>query len=105
MARLTASRESSIVRAILKALNQVPGVVARKRWGTALGVAGDPDIYGAIAGRHFEMEVKRPGNEPTPLQWTRLATWRRAGAIAGVVHNAREALELIEQWRDPHGPT
>jgi hypothetical protein len=95
MARPAPARESSLVRAIVKALRQIPGLVVRKRWGTALGTAGDPDLYGVVAGRHFELEVKRPGNIPTPLQTARLKEWRCAGAIAGVVHNAHEALELL----------
>ena len=42
------------------AFRERPGVVVRKRHGTAMGVAGDPDLYGSIHGRHFEIEVKRP---------------------------------------------
>jgi len=95
VARFSTPRESTIVRAILKALGQVPGLVARKRWGTALGKAGDPDLYGSFNGKHFELEVKRPGEEPTPLQWARLAEWQEAGATIGVVHNRAEALEAL----------
>jgi hypothetical protein len=91
MARITGGRESALVRTILHALEKVPGICVRKRHGTAMGKAGDPDISGCLEGQHFELEVKRPGNEPTPLQWARLAEWHAAGARIGVVHNAREA--------------
>jgi hypothetical protein len=43
-----ASRESSLVSEIIRALRSMPGVVVRKRHSSAWGVAGDPDLYGAI---------------------------------------------------------
>lgn len=95
MARIPSGRETALVRSILRALEKAPGVAVRKRHGTAMGKAGDPDLSGCLNGRHFELEVKRPGNEPTPLQLVRLAEWQRAGALVGVVHNAREALACL----------
>ncbi len=89
------SRESSIVAAILRALRGLPGVVARKRHGTAMGVTGDPDLYGSIRGRHFEIEVKRPRNAPTELQLARLRDWERSGALVGVARNVEEALAIV----------
>ena len=60
-------------------LKKRPCVVVRKRHGTAMGVAGDPDLYGTVGGRHFEIEVKRP-NDPssqlTKLQTQRLQEWK-----------------------------
>ena len=44
--------EKHVVARIMKALRQQRGVVVRKRHGTAMGVAGDPDLYGSIRGRH-----------------------------------------------------
>ncbi|MBI1955898.1 MAG: hypothetical protein HYS38_05845 [Acidobacteria bacterium] len=73
----------------------IPGCVVRKRHGTAWGVSGDPDLYGSINGHHFEIEVKRRGQEPTPLQHARLAEWRRGGALVGVAHSVEEALAII----------
>jgi hypothetical protein len=95
MAHTTGGRESSLVRTILRELEKVPGLMVRKRHGTAMGKAGDPDLSGCLEGRHFELEVKRPGNEPTPLQWARLAQWHASGALIGVVHNAKEALACL----------
>lgn len=96
MARTKGGRESALVRQILRELEKTPGVAVRKRHGTAMGKAGDPDLSGCYRGRHFELEVKRPGNEPTPLQWARLEEWRQAGALTGVVHNANEARACLE---------
>jgi hypothetical protein len=87
--------EKQIVDSIVKYLRTVPGCAVRKRHGTAFGVAGDPDLYGTINGRHFELEVKREGNPPSPLQERRLEEWRAAGAVTGVVHSVQEARDAL----------
>jgi hypothetical protein len=84
----------------MAALGRIPGCVIRKRHGSSWGVAGDPDLYGSIRGRHFEVEIKRPGEDPTPLQQARLAQWRASGAIAGVAHEVGEALALLGVKRE-----
>ena len=90
--------EKAVVARIMKTLRNNPQVVVRKRHGTAMGVAGDPDLYGTIRGRHFEIEVKRP-NDPssvlTELQTRRLLEWKVAGAIAGVARSVDEALVIL----------
>lgn len=88
--------ERAIVKAILTYLNSLPDCLARKRWGGGMGVAGDPDIDACLCGRSVQLEVKRPGEVPTPLQVKRLEEWRRAGALVGVVHSVGEARELVE---------
>lgn len=89
--------EKAIVKAILAYLNGLPGCVARKRWGVGYGVAGDPDITGCIRGRHFEFEVKRPGQGPTALQARRLEEWRRAGAVVAVVESLAQVRALLAE--------
>ncbi len=89
--------EKQIVDSIVKYLRAVPGCIVRKRHGTAFGVAGDPDLYGTLCGRHFELEVKRPGNQPTVLQEKRMEEWRIGGAIVGVVHSLQEAREVLAE--------
>lgn len=91
--------EKSQVYGIMAALRKVPGVVVRKRFGTAMGVAGDPDLYGSFRGKHFEIEVKRP-NDPraqlTRLQAERGREWRIDGnALWGVAHSLEEALAIL----------
>jgi hypothetical protein len=87
-------REKAIVKSIQARLKTFAHCVCRKRH-VAMGVGGDPDLYGVLDGRHFEIEVKRPGQSPTPLQEQRLAAWRAAGALAGVAHSVDEALEVL----------
>jgi hypothetical protein len=100
------ARESSIVAAILKTLNSLPGCLARKRHGTPYAVAGDPDITGCCDGQHFELEVKRPGKRPTKLQERRLEEWRCAGATVAVVTSPSEAVRALLRGPQPvpHAP-
>lgn len=89
--------EKYVVSRIVRALKDRPGVVIRKRHGTAMGVAGDPDLYGSIGGRHFEIEVKRPdgASQPTELQCQRLREWGQSGAITGVARSVEDALRIL----------
>ena len=94
------TNESSIVKAILRYLNSLPGCLARKRWGGGMGVAGDPDIDACLQGCSLQLEVKRPGEKPTKLQIKRLEQWREAGAIVGVVTSVAEVKMLLDGERD-----
>ncbi len=93
------TKESAIVKAILKYLNSLPSCLARKRWGGGMGVAGEPDIDACLCGRSLQLEVKRPGEQPTPLQRKRLGEWRQAGAIVGVVTSVADVRALLEGER------
>ena len=96
--------EKAVVGRITAALKRLPGVVVRKRHGTVMGLAGDPDLYGSINGRHFEIEVKRP-NDPssqlTKLQTERVMEWKIAGAITGVARSTDDALGILGLKRPP----
>ena len=101
--RRMAALEKNIVGRIMAALRKHPHIVVRKRHGTAMGVAGDPDLYGTINGRHFEIEVKRPGEQLTEIQTRRLLEWKLAGATTGVAHSADEALAIVglrREWQE-----
>ena len=87
--------ESSVVKSILKWLNDQPECYAVKTRGDNRQ-AGWPDIIGSWQGRFFAFEVKRPGsNKVTALQQATLAKWQRAGAITGVVHSVDEVKKLL----------
>ena len=90
------AKESSLKRSVLSFLVRCyPSAVVRKRHGTVFTVAGDPDVFFLLDGRHFEVELKKPGESPTPLQAYRLQQWSAAGAITGCVHSVQELAELI----------
>ena len=79
---------------------------ARKVHGSRFQQAGEPDIDAAINGRAVKVEVKMPGEVPTPIQYAAMRRWERAGALAGWCTSTRE-LELLlghledPQWRNP----
>lgn len=91
--------EKAIVSRIMATLKKVPGLVVRKRHGTVMGVAGDPDLYGSYRGKHFEIEVKRPfdsKSQLTKLQAERQEEWRiNGGAVVGVARSTEEALAIL----------
>jgi hypothetical protein len=62
-----------------------------------MGVAGDPDIDACVRGRSVQLEVKRPGERPTPLQFKRIEEWRRAGAVAAVVNSVEDVRRLLQE--------
>ena len=87
--------ERAIAKAILAYLNGLPNCLARKRWGGGMGVTGEPDIDACICGRSLQLEVKRPGENPTQLQVRRLEEWRKAGAVVGVVMSVDDTRSLL----------
>ena len=98
MSRRNIPLEASVVAKILAKLKTYPNIVVRKRHGTAMGKAGDPDLYGILDGQHFEIEVKRPGDpssQLTALQVVRLEEWKGGGAITGVARTVLEALAIL----------
>src|SRR5262252_1887154 len=88
--------ERGLLRAVSVRLDTVEGLVWRKRHGSAFQVAGDPDVYFLWRGRHVEIELKRPGEEPTALQLHRLAEWKKGGAVTAVVHTIHELEVLLK---------
>ena len=67
---------------------------------------GLPDIIGQLRdGRFFAMEVKRPGEKPTPEQAEVLALVAEAGGVSGVVRNWSEARKLLIENAPPTART
>jgi len=57
--------------------------------------AGEPDIDACIMGLTLKVEVKLPGNVPTPRQEAVIRKWRDAGAVAGWAHSLEHLDVLI----------
>lgn len=87
-------QESSIVTSIMKELRK-HGAMVIKIHGDPYMPGGTPDLIGCAFGRCFVLEVKRPGEKPRALQVQQLEKWRKAGAVAGVVTNVKEAMHLV----------
>jgi hypothetical protein len=107
--------EREIQAAVRRAVGALPDVVLWRNtvgktteWSgsaprhIAYGLApGSADLVGILApaGRFVALEIKRPGERPTPEQETWLALVRKTGGFAAVVHSAGEALSAIERAR------
>jgi hypothetical protein len=94
------SFERSIVDSIRKAIcneaeRRGQRVKVEKRHGSQFTRTGEPDLFGCLDGKHFEIEVKRPGQRPEDIQFVRLKEWAAAGAISGWATNKREALAIL----------
>jgi len=63
------------------------------------GVMGIPDYYGHYKGRFFEIEAKRPGEEPTALQGHQLNATSITGAASFAV-DSEESMDAVEAWMD-----
>jgi hypothetical protein len=81
---LESSLKASTARKLKALRAQDNTLVYRKRHGSPMSIAGDPDFYGLWHGLHFELELKAPSQHPSPLQLQRHAEWARAGAFLGV---------------------
>ena len=90
----TASKESTIVTSILKALRE-RGAFAEKMHGGVYQRRGLPDIFGCLRGKAFGIEVKRPGQKTTPLQIEVLRGMGEAGAIVGIAYSVKDALDIL----------
>lgn len=87
--------EKSIVNAILRYLNGLDRCYAHKVHGGAYGVAGQPDIDACLNGRALKIEVKRPGQDATPIQRVCIDRWRAAGAVSFVAHSVDEVKDQL----------
>lgn len=90
-------RENTIVEGIIKYIRKLPRAHAEKVHGNSFS-SGQPDIDAVIAGKSVKLEVKRPGEDATPLQKRRLEQWAKAGAVTGVVHSTGEVEKILKDF-------
>lgn len=86
-------KESAIQNKIIKYLES-RGAVVNKTIG--MSKAGWPDIIGSYKGRFIGLEVKRPGQKPTPLQEFKLNELESTGAYVCVAFSVDDAQSLID---------
>ena len=91
--------EAKIVAKILKRLNEVGYAI--KFHGSAMSKGGEPDILACVMGRMVRVEVKVPGNKPTPRQYHQLRQWEKAGALSGWATSVEEVDALLGHLDDP----
>lgn len=60
-------------------------------------MSGLPDIIGCYRGRFIAVEVKMPGNKPSPVQERVIQKIWDAGGSALVAHSVEEALKVLSE--------
>jgi hypothetical protein len=90
--------ESTRKQAIIRYLNAVPGCRVDIRSQTGFGKKGGADLLGCINGRHFELEVKQPGQKPTILQQKWLDDWMECGAVVGRVEDVESTRAIFRKF-------
>ena len=97
--------EGKITDRCIKYLRSLPTGHARKVHQSRF-TGGEPDVDGCVDGRTVKVEVKVPGNKPTPRQLAVMRQWERAGALVGWVTSVDELRDLLvhlnrRDWRNP----
>lgn len=96
----TSGPEAKVVAAILKEIRDLGGW-AIKTHGSMFGAGGEPDVSACIRGRMVQIEVKQPGEHPTPRQYEALRRWEAAGALAGWADSVEMFWDLLVHVNDP----
>ena len=73
--------QNKILAILKEAAKTYPMYFEKRQAGGYVYRAGLPDIWGLVNGRHFEVEVKAPGENPGPLQLQKEKVFRSAGAL------------------------
>jgi len=94
MAQRKKPLEKTITNNIIRYLNSLPACYARKVHSSRYA-SGFPDVICVREGIAIFIEVKRPGNRPTPLQLSELERWREAGAITLVAYSVDDVKDIM----------
>lgn len=86
--------ERAIVAAIIRYLRAQSAYVIKVHGGP-FGTRGEADIHACMSGRFIAIEVKRPGQKPTPLQLARLAQIAAAGGLAFVATSVADVAQML----------
>jgi hypothetical protein len=97
--------EATLNKNAVAALNKLPGVFVKKRWGGP-GQKGQVDITGIVVVRGFgvriELEGKLPGERPTKIQQHWLDKWWQYHALTGVYHSVDQAVAIVQEYINQH---
>lgn len=92
--------EAHLVQRVLDHLRSIEGAWARKVHGSRFQDAGEPDIDACVDGRAVKIELKMPGQEPTPVQYGSMRRWESSGALAGWATSLSEVDDLLSHVSD-----
>ncbi len=86
--------ESQITRAIRDTLKLL-GIFNWKAWQGPMSTPGVPDILGVWQGRMLGIEVKKPGNKPTPTQQKFIDRINREGGKAFTAYCVEDVIREL----------
>jgi len=93
--------EKHIVKKIKDWLSQFKGDFYKVH-GTVSQRSGEPDLTGSILYKniwlHFNIEVKRPGRQPTKLQIYRLQKWHQCDRVVGVARCVEDMEKIFDAY-------
>jgi len=99
----TPVKESALTAKILAYLRS-QGCYAVKWHGSVYGAGGMPDIYALVPSTPhaipLHIEVKLPGNKPTPRQEKMLRDLRKTGAVAIWADSVSTVQKLVETLQE-----
>ena len=88
-------KESTLVKKILKYLNDLPQCKAIKIHGSRFQEAGTPDILCCKNGETIFIECKIGKNKVTDIQSVRIRQWQEAGASCLVAYTLDDVKKLL----------
>ena len=94
---MVAMSESDLVAKIKTRLKRIPKAYFIKVHGDSY-LVGEPDLIGCIEALAVAIEIKLPGEVPTPNQMAHLEMWRRAGALAFWATSMEEVATTLRQY-------
>jgi len=89
--------EARLTNKMLARMNAVEGCRAEKIHASQFGMP-KLDVFGAYKGKMFYLEIKIPGNKPTPRQVGTIKRWKEeAGVHTGWVDTVDGAMEFLNE--------
>lgn len=89
--------EQHIQTSIIKYIKSIGGLPIKQNQIGIYAQAGIPDIIACIKGRFVAIEVKRPGEKPTPIQEAFLESIAKKGGVAFWSDNLDRVKSLLKK--------
>lgn len=88
------TKESTLQRQVIALLRE-RGAYVFKVVGSAMQQRGTPDLLVCWRGQFMGLEIKLPGEKPTPMQEHEIGLIRKAGGTAQVIESLEDVLNIL----------
>lgn len=89
--------EADLKDRIMRVLRGVPDAYFWRQGATPYGRSGIADILGCWSGQMVAIEVKMPGNKPTPAQCGFINNIKETGGLAFIAYTLDDVLDFIKE--------